>query len=91
MPAMSAALSMKMAEIQQQYLKGMFDETVYADRIRSLNASMKPEAWQRYQDALQYTEYMRARGWYKTEAAFEFSRLTAWQQYLDAPVEQSLV
>lgn len=90
MPATSKMLSTQMAEIQQQYLTGLFDETAYADRIRLLNATVKPEAWQRYQDALRYTDYMRARGFYSTDAAFEFSRLTAWQRYLDAPVEVPL-
>lgn len=90
MPAISKMLSAQMAEIQEQYLQGMFDETVYTDRIRLLNANAKPEAWQRYQDALTYTEYMRARGFYMTDAAFEFARLTAWEQYLDAPLEAPL-
>ena len=69
----------------------MFDEVEYAQRIRSIHQEVKPDAWKRYQDALTYTNYMRARGFYSTDAAFECSRLTAWQQYLDAPVEETLV
>lgn len=91
MPATTKVLSKMLTEIQEQYLRGMFDEVEYADRIRSINEEVKPDAWKRYQDALTYTNYMRARGFYATDAAFEFSRLTAWQQYLDAPVEKPLV
>lgn len=82
-----AHLSKKIADIQEQFFNGLFDETAYTERIRQLNAAMKPSAWQRYQDALVYTDDMRARGYYETEAAYQQSRLTAWQQYLDAPYE----
>lgn len=90
MPVTTKVLSTRLTEIHEQYLQGVFNEVEYAERIRSINEQVKPEAWKRYQDALTYTNYMRARGFYASEAAFEFSRLTAWQQYLDAPLEQPL-
>lgn len=84
-----SALSQQMTEVQEQFLSGLFDEITYADRIRSINASAKPAAWQVYQEALAYTEDMRARGFYTIEKAYQFARLTAWQRYLDAPLEQA--
>lgn len=88
MTAIPSPLAQRIAAIHEQFLEGLFDETSYADQIRQLNATAKPSAWLRYQDALAYTEYMKARGFYESDSAYEQSRLTAWQQYLDAPVEQ---
>lgn len=80
-------LAQKLEYLHEQFMDGLFDEVEYAERIRLANAAAKPVAWQRYLEALAYTEYMQSRGFYESEAAYQQSRTTAWQQYQDAPIE----
>lgn len=91
MTTIHGPIARRMAEIHEQFLNGLLDETAYADEIRQVNATAKPQAWERYQNALAYTEYMKSRGFYGSDDAYEHSRMIAWQQYLASPLEVAVL